>query len=99
MSSLVLDELFADVSIAPQAISLLGKSYTVRRDLTPNELVDYYGYVAKEADDEALKILVGNVDGPKLNKQLRSLPHQHMKVAMRKIMEVAGILAETESGE
>lgn len=99
MSSMVLDELFADVSVAPQEISLLGQSYMVRRDLTPDELVAYYGYVAKEADDEALKILVGKTDGPKLNKQLRSLPHQHMKIAMRKVMEVAGILAETESGE
>lgn len=93
-----IDELIEALDVTPLPITLGAQEFTIRRDLTGPEIIKYWELVRTSKDADALGILVGKTDGPKLNKVLESLPQKRMVAATRKVMELAGIV-EAQAGE
>lgn len=101
VDALDLDALLAERSLDPKPVKLKGKTYMVRRDLTGQEVADYFKLVraSEDRDVEALSILVGD-EAVGLNEALNALPQQHMQLAVQKVMAVAGLITEgSDEGE
>lgn len=93
-----LDALLSQHSLDPKPIRLGGKTYQIRRDLTGVEVTEYWKLVRDGKDVEALGLIASAP--AMLNKALERLPYEHMKLALQKIMEAAGlVIAGGDSGE
>lgn len=88
--TLDLDALLSEASLEPRPIKLMGKVYQVRRDLTGAEVAEYWKLVREGKDVDALSMIVS---APvMLNKVLEKLPREHMLIAVREIMQAAGLV-------
>lgn len=92
-----LDELLATRTLEPASVKLGGKVYKVRRDLTSNEVTEFYKLAGDGKDVDALAILVTSAP-VMLNKTLERLPSAHMKLVLKKMMQAAGLI-EAEDGD
>lgn len=102
-----LDALLADRALEPRKVKLGGRTFSVRRDLTGEEVLRYWSLARQRKDIEALAIMVGDDDAVELNQIIDPLPMAKMQVVLGKIMRLAGLLPpeqadddkEKESGE
>ena len=99
MPAINLDEVLDAIDVSAKEVTLKGQSFNVRRDLTGPEIARYWELVRGNDDVGALNIMVGEDSGERLNTLLESLPAKQMTATMRKMMEIAGLLAEGTSGE
>lgn len=90
---LSLDDIIAEVDIAPRAVRFMGHVYSVRRDLKGGQIADFWTLLKGKKDVEALSLMVGS-DAATLNAQLDGIPQLQMNVAVHYFMEAAGIVAE-----
>jgi hypothetical protein len=97
-----LDAELAAIDLSPQPLKFAGATYLVRRDLTGQEVAEFWRLLRSpsDADDEsALAILVGE-DAVALNTALTKLPQPRMQRAVQVILQKAGLTTTTgDSGE
>lgn len=95
-----LDALLAARSLRPKQVKLIGETYTVRRDLNGEQVVEYWQLVNQGKEAEALAMLVGGADEAKrLNKAIAPLPPEHTNTVLQRIMRVAGVLRRDPADE
>ena len=104
-----LDAELDSIDLAPVPMKIGGKVYEIRRDLTGQEIADYYRLADESSaaekpstrsakQIEALSLLlVTGADAAALSAILDALPQQRMVVAVRRIMATAGLV--TDSGQ
>lgn len=73
----------------PATVFLLGKEWTVRRDLSGVEAVEFWS-LANKNDSAGLAMLVGE-EGADLDKQLQQLPDRVYIRIIQGIIEAAGL--------
>lgn len=83
------DDLIEKRLTRPAKVFLAGREWSVRRDLTAEEIYDFWGKVTKN-DDSALTLLVGEA-GAELNKTLQQLPAAMYVRKLHQLMNVAGL--------
>lgn len=99
MSELMdLDAQLDAIDVSPKQVKLGGQTFNVRRDLTQVEVGNYFTLVNEQRDQEALAILVGAVDAPRLNDLVGALPRPRMVKAIQELMKVAGLIGD-DAGE
>lgn len=95
-----LDALLAKRILKPKSVRLAGHVYSVRTDLTGEEVVRYFALADQKKDEEALALIVGARDAKKLNGVLTGLPRDHMNAVVQEIMVLAGVVNGTpQTGE
>ncbi|ATE56144.1 hypothetical protein GCM10010428_49690 [Actinosynnema pretiosum subsp. pretiosum] len=86
--------------LTPAPKRLFGLDFAVRRDLTPEEYVEYWHTVSKGQDAASLAMLLTEPAlAEQLNAQLDVLPREHMNVILARIMRTAGVLTRTPADE
>lgn len=97
-ATLDLDAILAARELKPQTVKLGGKNYTIRRDLTGPQVRQYWDLVKDGKDVDALALICNAPVA--LNRALEKLPREHMEIAVREIMQAAGIVtARGDAGE
>lgn len=100
ITPLNLDAELDEIDLSAVPISLAGRTYLVRRDLTGSEIRLYWEHVRAQRDTDAFAILVGPEDAVILNAVLDSMPQQRMTHVARRIMQAAGLMAaDDQPGE
>lgn len=95
-----LDALLAARSLRPKRVKLMGETYTVRRDLGSEQVVEYFKLVHQGKNLEALAMIVGGEDEAKrMNAALDPLPQEHINTVLNRIMRVAGLLRRDPADE
>jgi hypothetical protein len=87
-----LDALLTEHALPPRTVKLGGRAFTVRRDLTGEEVLRYWWLAHNRKDIEALSIVVGENDAVYMDEMLKPLPMPKMQVVLGKIMRLAGLL-------
>lgn len=93
ITPLNLDAELEEIDLSPVPVSLAGRTYLVRRDLTGDEIRRYWELARAAKDAEAFSILVGPEDGAILNAVLDSMPKTRFDLAAKRIMQTAGLMA------
>jgi len=86
-----LDTLIASKSLAPRKVKFGGRMWNVRRDFTPEEVVQFWVLIEDRKSAEAFRMLVGE-DGPELAKRINSLPTEMAMLPARKLYKISGLL-------
>ena len=97
-----LNELFTARSLHPRRVTVAGATFDVRRDLTSEEVVEFFTRVANGKQFDALSMLVGEDAARDVDTKLGVLPAEHVQKVFRRLMQIAGVLArlpEDESSE
>lgn len=101
-----LDALVYKSATKPVPIRLGGVDYTLRRDLTSEEVMQFWSYTGKGKDVAAMAILLGEdpeADEPEQAKRLTgmllSLPQPVWTKAYRQILTAAGLNLDGDEGE
>ena len=89
-----IDSLLADAVLEPAAITLGGKAYSVRTDLTSDEVSLFVALVNKGKHLEALTLLVGPDDAVTLQAHIQTLPRLHQRIANAEVMRASRALAD-----
>lgn len=89
------DTLFAARSLAPKPAKLMGVEFTVRRDLTPEEVIEYWRLMRQSQVLDATALLVGEQDAVRLDDVLSALPAEHIRTFMDRLQRIAGVLPRT----
>jgi hypothetical protein len=87
------DDLIEKRLAKPQKVFLAGKEWTVRRDLTAEEIYRFWGFVTDSNAGEAWALLMGiTVDEAKeLDKTLLQLPIKMYNRRVNQLVGVAGL--------
>lgn len=86
-----LDAMLFQRSTKPATVRLSGRDFELRRDLSAEEVVQCWVLFGEGKDDAAWKVLLGEEDGPALNKMIQSLPQQMYQHVLRKLLATAGL--------
>lgn len=86
-----LDSLLYQRSTKPATVRLGGRDFTMRRDLSAEEVVKYWAHVAKNEDAKAFALLVGEEEGETFNTMLRNVPADIYIYAYAQLMDAAGM--------
>lgn len=89
-----IDALLADAVLEPAPVTLGGKTYTVRTDLTGDEVSLYVATVNAGKHLEALTLLVGPDDAVTLQDHIKALPRLHQRIVNAEIMRASRALAD-----
>lgn len=97
-----LDALITSRSLDPREVRFGGRMWTVRRDFTPEEIVQFWVLIEEGKSADAFTMLAGD-DGPKLARIITSLPTEMGMRPARKLYQIAGVLnggdADDSKGE
>lgn len=95
-----LDALVVSRSLDPQTIRLAGREWTLKRDFTAEQVVQFWRLVDKKAtSSEALSMLVGDQDGAALAEVMLALPMETATPIARRIYQAAGMLKRPDDAE
>lgn len=89
------DALIGEIDLSPVVVKLAGRVYSVRRDLTQEEVPQYWKKAAERDDVGCLQMLVGDDDGATLNGVLDKLPQLQSQAILKRIMIRAGLIQDT----
>ncbi|MDF2968944.1 MAG: hypothetical protein K0Q93_2722 [Nocardioidaceae bacterium] len=93
-----LDPLVVSRSLKPQTIRLGGREWTLKRDFTSEQVVDFWQMVSDGQSTKALCMLVGDTDGPAFAKLALALPTETGAPILRRIYQAAGMLKRPDDG-
>jgi len=94
-----LDALVVSKSLKPQTIRLGGREWTLKRDFTAEQVVDFWLLVDSGKTTPALSMLVGETDGPEFAKLALALPTETGAPILRRVYQAAGVLRRPDDGE
>lgn len=97
-----LDDGLNPIPLKPKTVRVFGREWTIRRDWTAADVVQYWVLATEHKDVDAAVMLVGEKDGPEFAKISLSLPPEMVALKLRKICKIAGLLprdAEDEESE
>jgi hypothetical protein len=89
-----LDEMMAARLLKPVPVTLKGKTYMVRTDLTSAEVMLYIRLGQADKNEEAYSLLVGAEDAVTLVGVLTDLPKLHQKLVAAEFARASKVLAE-----
>jgi hypothetical protein len=84
------DDLIEKRLARPAKVFLAGREWTIRRDLTAEEIYTFWGKVSANEADEALAILMGE-EAKGLNETLLKLPAAMYVRKINQLIQVAGL--------
>jgi hypothetical protein len=100
ITPLNLDAELDEIDLSPAPMTIGGRTYLVRRDLTGDEIRNYWELVRVPDDRAAFSILVGAEEGAILYAVLESMPKARFDLAAKRIMQAAGLMAaDDQPGE
>lgn len=94
-----LNSLFAARSLHPRRVTVAGATFDVRRDLTSEEVVEFFTRVANGKQFDALSMLVGEDAARDVDTKLGVLPAEHVQKVFRRLMQIAGVLTRLPEDE
>lgn len=89
-----LDALLAAAVLEPAPLTLAGKTYMVRTDLTGGEVLLYVKLTNAGKQLEALSLLIGADDAVALQAYIESLPRLHQRIVNSELMRASRALAD-----
>ncbi len=92
-----LDVLIVSRSLKPKKVRFGGREWTVKRDFTAADVVQFWSLVDKDLPG-AMGLLVGS-DGPALAEIVNALPTEMAKLPLRRLYQIAGVLARPDDKE
>lgn len=84
------DDLIEKRLAKPAKVFLAGREWTVRRDLTAEEIYQFWGQVTSNKGEEALMILMGE-EAKGLDATLQKLPAAMYVRKIHQLIQVAGL--------
>ncbi|MGW5645065.1 hypothetical protein ACWEV3_40990 [Saccharopolyspora sp. NPDC003752] len=94
-----LNALFTARALKPRRVTVAGIAFDVRRDLSSDEVVEFFTKSANGRQMEALAMLVGDESAREIDDKLAILPVEHVRKIYRRIMQVAGVLERLPEDE
>jgi hypothetical protein len=95
-----LDALLTSRSLKPCKVRLGGRTWTVKRDFTAAQVVQYWSLVnTRKKDVEAFAMLVGEKDAPDFTAMIQALPVETAAPILRTIYKSAGLLKRDSAEE
>lgn len=94
-----LDSLLTSRSLKPRKTRLGGRFWTLKRDFTAQDVVQFWSLVDQNKLTEALTMLVGAKDGETFSKLLLSLPTEVGGPILRQIYRECGVLKRSPESE
>lgn len=94
-----LDALIVSRSLKPKKVRFGGREWTVKRDFTAAEVVDFWVTIEKRSSADAFAMLVGKEDAPYLASIVEALPTEMAMVPLRRIYQIAGVLTRPNDAE
>lgn len=91
-----LDVLIASRSLDPKKVKFGGRMWTVRRDFTPEEVVQFWLLTEDRKYADAYRMLVGD-EGSDLARIILSLPTEMGMMPARKLYQISGVLARGDA--
>lgn len=99
MMGVDLDAMLAEKVLLPAPVTLKGKTYMVRTDLTSPEVTLYLRLVAADKELEGYQLLLGAEEGKQLQADLHTLPRIHQRLVSREILLASRALADFAMSE
>jgi hypothetical protein len=94
-----LDALVVSRSLDPQTIRLGGREWTLKRDLTAEQVVQFWLLINRNKMRDAVALLVGEADADAFTEIALALPSETGTPVVRRIYQAAGVLRRPDDGE
>lgn len=94
-----LDVLITSRSLKPTKVRFGGREWTVKRDFTAAEVVQFWVTIERRSSVDAFAMIVGKRDAADLSAIVESLPTEMAMVPLRRMYQIAGVLARPNDTE
>lgn len=94
-----LDALIVSKSLKPRSVRLGGRMWTLKRDFTAAEVVEFWRLADAQKNADAFSMLVGQKDGPELWRVASGLPTEMAAPLLRRMYKIAGLIKRDAADE
>lgn len=87
-----LDAMIVSRALRPEKVKLGGRLWTIKRDFTAEQILQFHALTNRGKALEAFTMLVGAKDAPEFAELVLSAPTELMTPALRRLYTLAGLL-------